>query len=52
MVKKDVIRWYGIPEDRIVVVYNGVDIERFHPRKRQYREEIRRRLLLMAQVAY
>jgi UDP-glucose:(heptosyl)LPS alpha-1,3-glucosyltransferase len=43
MVKKDVIRWYGIPEDRIVVVYNGVDIERFHPRNRQYREEIRRR---------
>jgi UDP-glucose:(heptosyl)LPS alpha-1,3-glucosyltransferase len=43
MVKQDVMHWYGIPEDRIVVIYNGVDIERFHPRNRQYREEIRRR---------
>ena len=43
MVKQDIIRWYGVPEDRIVVVYNGVDIARFHPRNRQYREEIRRR---------
>jgi UDP-glucose:(heptosyl)LPS alpha-1,3-glucosyltransferase len=43
MVKRDVMRWYGVPEDRIVVIYNGVDTERFHPRNCQYREEIRRR---------
>ncbi len=43
MVKQDMIRWYRIPEERIHVVYNGVDIERFHPRNRQYREEVRRR---------
>jgi UDP-glucose:(heptosyl)LPS alpha-1,3-glucosyltransferase len=43
MVKQDMIRWYGVPEDRITVVYNGVDIERFHPRNCQYREEIRKR---------
>jgi UDP-glucose:(heptosyl)LPS alpha-1,3-glucosyltransferase len=43
MVKQDVMHWYGIPEDRIAVVYNGVDTERFHPQNRQYREEIRRR---------
>jgi UDP-glucose:(heptosyl)LPS alpha-1,3-glucosyltransferase len=43
MVKQDMMRWYRIPEERIHVVYNGVDIERFHPRNRQYREEIRRR---------
>ena len=43
MVKQDMMRWYQIPEERIRVVYNGVDIERFHPRNRQYREEIRRR---------
>jgi UDP-glucose:(heptosyl)LPS alpha-1,3-glucosyltransferase len=43
MVKEDMIRWYKIPEDRITVVYNGVDIERFHPRNRQYRKEIRAR---------
>ncbi len=43
MIKQDMIHWYKIPEDRITVDYNGVDIERFHPRNRQYREEIRRR---------
>jgi UDP-glucose:(heptosyl)LPS alpha-1,3-glucosyltransferase len=43
MVKQDMMRWYQIPEERIIVVYNGVDIEHFHPRNRQYREEIRRR---------
>ena len=43
MVKQDIMQWYGIPENQIEVVYNGVDTERFHPRNRQYREEIRRR---------
>jgi len=43
MVKQDIIHWYGISEDRIDAIYNGVDIERFHPRNRQYREEIRKR---------
>ena len=43
MVKQDMMRWYRIPEERIHVVYNGVDIERFHPRNRRYREEIRKR---------
>ena len=43
MVKQDMLRWYRIPEERITVVYNGVDIEHFHPRNRKYREEIRGR---------
>jgi len=43
MVKQDIIHWYRISEDQIDVIYNGVDIERFHPRNRQYREEIRKR---------
>jgi len=43
MVKQDMTRWYQIPDEKITVVYNGVDVERFHPRNRQYREEIRRR---------
>ncbi len=43
MVKQDMMHWYQIPEDRITVVYNGVNTEHFHPRNRQYREEIRRR---------
>jgi len=41
MVKEDIIKWYQVPENRIEVVYNGVDIERFHPKNRQYREMIR-----------
>ena len=43
MVKQDMMHWYQIPNERITVLYNGVDIEHFHPRNRQYREEIRRR---------
>lgn len=43
MVKQDMMRWHRVPEDRIEVIYNGVDIERFHPGNRQFREEIRRR---------
>lgn len=43
MVKQDIIRWYKIPEEQITVIYNGVDIERFHPRNRKYREEVRNR---------
>lgn len=43
MVKQDIMKWYKIPESQIEVVYNGVDTERFHPRNRQYREEIRKR---------
>jgi UDP-glucose:(heptosyl)LPS alpha-1,3-glucosyltransferase len=43
MVKQDVMRWYGVPEGRVVVIYNGVDTERFHPRNRKYRDEIRRK---------
>ncbi len=34
MVKEDVLRWYGTAPERISVVYNGVDLERFSPRSR------------------
>jgi UDP-glucose:(heptosyl)LPS alpha-1,3-glucosyltransferase len=43
MVKRDMLRWYRIPEERITVVYNGIDVEHFHPRNRTYRGEIRGR---------
>jgi UDP-glucose:(heptosyl)LPS alpha-1,3-glucosyltransferase len=33
-VKREFIDAYDIPEEKIVVVYNGVDNERFHPRLR------------------
>ncbi len=43
MVKRDMIHWYRLPEDRVTVVYNGVDTDHFHPRNRRYREDIRKR---------
>jgi len=43
MVNQDMMRWYRIPEEQITVIYNGVDTERFHPRNRQFREEVRAR---------
>jgi UDP-glucose:(heptosyl)LPS alpha-1,3-glucosyltransferase len=30
----EIERLYGVPAERLVVVYNGVDLERFHPRHR------------------
>jgi UDP-glucose:(heptosyl)LPS alpha-1,3-glucosyltransferase len=50
MVRRDIIRWYGTPEERITVVYNGVDIERFNPRNHPHREEIRKRHLIGDEV--
>jgi UDP-glucose:(heptosyl)LPS alpha-1,3-glucosyltransferase len=43
MVREDMTRWYRVREDRVTVVYNGVDIDRFQPGNRRYREEIRNR---------
>jgi UDP-glucose:(heptosyl)LPS alpha-1,3-glucosyltransferase len=33
-IKRDIIDVYGVPEEKIAVVHNGVDHERFHPRRR------------------
>lgn len=42
-VKRDIMEHYAVPEKRIVVLYNGVDQERFHPSLReQWRREIRK----------
>lgn len=43
MVKQDMIQRYKVEEDRIAVVYNGTDIERFHPGTHRFREDIRKR---------
>ncbi len=34
-VKREILHTYGVPEDRIVVIYNGVDLHRFHPGNRE-----------------
>jgi len=41
MVKQNIIQHYGVSPERIEVVYNGVDLDRFNPRNR----EIHRRLI-------
>ncbi|MBI4567693.1 MAG: glycosyltransferase family 4 protein [Planctomycetes bacterium] len=43
MVKADIQRWHGTPEKRIEVIYNGVDLDRFHPRNQEHRAEVRAR---------
>ena len=43
MVKRDIVDYYGIPEDEVEVIYNGVDTEYFHPRNKVYREQVRSR---------
>ena len=43
-IKDEVIKYYHIPEDRINVIYNSVNIEEFHPKNRKiYFDEIRER---------
>jgi UDP-glucose:(heptosyl)LPS alpha-1,3-glucosyltransferase len=44
MVARDIAARYGVPERDIEVVYNGVDLERFHPRERAAGAELRRTL--------
>lgn len=44
MIKEDMMHWYKVPENQIIVDYNGIDTEFFHPRNKKYREEIRKDL--------
>jgi UDP-glucose:(heptosyl)LPS alpha-1,3-glucosyltransferase len=42
MLARDIQEAYGLPPDKLRVVYNGVDTERFHPRNRElHRDEVR-----------
>jgi UDP-glucose:(heptosyl)LPS alpha-1,3-glucosyltransferase len=42
LVKREVMATYGVPEDKITVLYNGVDGERFHPSLRfKWRSRVR-----------
>ncbi len=43
MVRKDILKHYRCPRDNISVVYNGVDLKRFHPQNKN-RESIRKEL--------
>jgi UDP-glucose:(heptosyl)LPS alpha-1,3-glucosyltransferase len=45
MVKEDILRNYHCPPENISVVYNGVDLKRFHPENKiRFRQDIRKKL--------
>ena len=45
MVVNDMMRYYKISEEKIALVHNGVDLQRFHPEaKKKYGLSVRRRL--------
>ncbi len=51
MVKRDIIRYYPTLSEKIDVVFNAVDLNRFHPRNRDlYRSEKRSALHLSAET--
>lgn len=43
MIKAEVQHYFGLAEERLHVIRNGVDLERFHPSVSRYREEVRAR---------
>ena len=50
-VKRDILNHYAVPSDKIVVLYNGVDAQRFHPRRRgDFRKSIRERWKIPAEA--
>ena len=50
MVKRDILKHYQLPEDRVKVVYNGVQLDRFNPSNRKFfRDEIRQQLGISAE---
>ena len=46
MVRADLKRHYDVSEDKLKVIYNGVDSERFHPEPREHRRAIRNALAI------
>jgi len=51
MVRDEMQRFYSVPAERIHLVYNGVELDRFHPRNRErYRQAVRSELGLKDEV--
>jgi UDP-glucose:(heptosyl)LPS alpha-1,3-glucosyltransferase len=43
LVRDDIRRFYGVPEQKLHVIYNGIDLDRYHPRlATEHRSEVRR----------
>ncbi len=52
MVKDEIQRWFGLPADRLHVIYSGIDATNFHPETaRQRRDVLRANLGIPAEVA-
>lgn len=43
MVKNEIINYYGISPEKITVIYNGVDIEKFSPENRKKQDYFRKK---------
>jgi UDP-glucose:(heptosyl)LPS alpha-1,3-glucosyltransferase len=47
MIKDDIIKYHNVNPQKITVIYNGVDIQRFNPAiKKKFREIVRRKLFI------
>jgi glycosyltransferase involved in cell wall biosynthesis len=44
LVKGLLIKEYGVPENKVFVLHNGVDIEKYHPLSDQEKSELRKKL--------
>jgi len=43
MVRDEIVRYYGLPEEKLHLIYNGVDLDAFHPGlAEQHRQALRR----------
>lgn len=51
MVKEELIRHYGLRQDQLTIVYNGVDLEAFSPRRREQWRSAQREAMGIAQEA-
>jgi UDP-glucose:(heptosyl)LPS alpha-1,3-glucosyltransferase len=43
MVKQEIVRRFGTADEKLHVIYNGVNLEQFHPRLRKHRHDLRAR---------
>ncbi len=43
MVREEIQRWFGVPQEKLHVIYSGVDTELYHPRLKHERAHVRAR---------
>lgn len=51
MVKRQIMAYYAVPDQKITVIYNGVDLERFRPVPPDQKAELRKKLGLPQALA-